>query len=70
MTTTTQTRTGTCSTHGTVKAERPLPKLTFPFIVTAPMRYLAKRKPFRCPECGSPVNLAARLPNIPTASHP
>jgi hypothetical protein len=55
MATTTETRTGTCATHGTVQAERQLPKLTFPFVITAPMRYLAKRKPFRCPECGSPV---------------
>ena len=31
MATTTETRTGTCSTHGTVETERPLPKLTFPF---------------------------------------
>jgi hypothetical protein len=55
MATTTESRTGTCRTHGIVQAERQLPKLTFPFVVTAPMRYLAKRKPFRCPECGSPV---------------
>ena len=55
MATTTETRTGTCTTHGTVQAERQLPKLTFPFFVTAPLRYLAKRKPFHCPECGSPV---------------
>ena len=55
MATTTERRTGTCSTHGTFEAERLLPKLTFPFIVTGSMRYLAKRKPFRCPECGSAV---------------
>jgi hypothetical protein len=55
MATTTQTRTGTCMTHGSVNAERLLPKLRFPFVVTAAMRYFAKRKPFRCPECGSPV---------------
>lgn len=55
MATTTETRTGTCVTHGAVQAERQLPKLTFPFVVTGAMRYLAKRKPFRCPECGSPT---------------
>jgi hypothetical protein len=55
MATITETQTGTCETHGPVQAERRLPKLTFPFLVTAPMRYLAKRKPFRCPDCGSPV---------------
>ncbi len=55
MSTTTETRTGTCPTHGKVRAERHVPKLTFPFVVTWPMRYLAKRKPFRCPECGAAV---------------
>jgi hypothetical protein len=55
MATTTETRIGTCTTHGTVQAERQMPKLGFPFLVTGPKRYLAKRKPFRCPDCGSPV---------------
>jgi hypothetical protein len=55
MATTTDKRTGTCARDGTVQAERQLPKLTFPFLITAPMRYFAERKPFRCPECGSPV---------------
>jgi hypothetical protein len=55
MPTDNETRAGTCSTHGTVQAERQLPKLTFPFLITAPKRYLAKRKPYRCPECGSNV---------------
>ena len=53
--TTIETRTGTCPTHGTVQAERRVPKLGFPFFVTATMRYFARRKPFRCPDCGSPV---------------
>jgi hypothetical protein len=52
---TTEIRTGTCPTHGTVQAERRLPKLSFPFMVAWGRRYLARRKPFRCPECGSPV---------------
>ncbi|HKD93120.1 MAG TPA: hypothetical protein VKB43_00220 [Gaiellaceae bacterium] len=55
MATTTETQTGTCATHGSVQAERQLPKLTFPFLITAPMRYFARRKPYRCPDCGSPV---------------
>lgn len=55
MANTTETRNGTCAAHGAVQGERQMPKLTFPFVVTAPMRYLARRKPFRCPECGSPV---------------
>jgi len=54
-TTTTETQIGTCATHGSVQAERQLPKLTFPFLITAPMRYFARRKPYRCPDCGSPV---------------
>jgi hypothetical protein len=55
MATTTETRIGTCALHGRVQAERELPKLAFPVIVTGPKRYFAKRKPFRCPECGSPL---------------
>jgi hypothetical protein len=55
MATTPETQTGTCTTHGAVQAERQLPKLTFPFLITAPMRYFARRKPFHCPECGSTV---------------
>jgi hypothetical protein len=55
MATITERQTATCPTHGRVEAERRLPKLTFPFLVTAPMRYMARRKPFRCPECGAPV---------------
>ncbi len=56
MATITETRTATCPTHGSVLAERRIPKLTFPFLVTAAMRYLAKRKPFRCPDCGAAVS--------------
>ena len=55
MATSIETRTGNCATHGTVQAERRLPQLAFPFIITASMRYFAQRKPFRCPECGSPI---------------
>lgn len=52
----TQTKMGTCPTHGTVQAERQVPKLTFPFLVTGPMRWFAQRKPYRCPECGAEVS--------------
>jgi hypothetical protein len=55
MATTIETRKATCPTHGPVDAERTLPKVTFPFLVTAPKQYFAKRKPFRCPDCGAPV---------------
>jgi hypothetical protein len=51
----TETITGTCATHGTVEATRDLPRITFPPIYTAIKRSLAKRHPFRCPECGEPV---------------
>ena len=55
MTTEVETRTGRCSTHGTVDATRQLPKIQFPFVVFAVRRSLAKRHPFRCPSCGAPV---------------
>ena len=51
----TQTRTGTCPTHGTVQATRQIPAMGFPFIVYAVLRSLAKRRPFQCPECETPV---------------
>ncbi len=50
-----QTRTGSCPTHGTVQATREIPAMGFPFIVFAIRRSLAKRKPFRCPQCETPV---------------
>jgi hypothetical protein len=55
MVTDTQTRTGTCETHGKVEATREVPRMGFPFIVYGVRRWLAKRRPFRCPQCGDPV---------------
>ncbi|MDP9331355.1 MAG: hypothetical protein M3P11_12035 [Actinomycetota bacterium] len=55
MTPEVQTRSGRCQTHGTVQATRDIPKLQFPFIVYAVTRWLAKRRPFLCPQCGEPV---------------
>ena len=55
MATETQTRTGDCPTHGTVEGTRELPRTTFPYIVNSVRRALAKRRPFRCPECDSVV---------------
>jgi hypothetical protein len=55
MATEVQTQTGQCATHGTVQATREIPKMGFPFIVYAPWRAIAKRRPFLCPECGSAV---------------
>jgi hypothetical protein len=50
-----QTQQGQCESHGTVQATREIPGMGFPFIYFAVTRALAKRKPFRCPECGDPV---------------
>jgi hypothetical protein len=49
----TQTRTGTCPTHGTVEATREMPRPGFPFVVYAIRRLIAGRKPYRCPTCGA-----------------
>jgi hypothetical protein len=48
----TRTRQGTCLTHGQVTAEKKVPKLKFPFVVTGPARAAAAIRPYRCPECG------------------
>jgi len=55
MATETQTKTGVCPAHGTVEATRELPRVTFPPIYTSIRRSLAKRRPYRCPECNAPV---------------
>ncbi|HZS25492.1 MAG TPA: hypothetical protein VFA30_10980 [Gaiellaceae bacterium] len=55
MTDRTQTRPGTCPTHGGVAGERTVPTPGFPFLVYAVRRLVAARKPYVCPECGVPV---------------
>jgi hypothetical protein len=55
MATETDTRHGDCPTHGTVEGTRELPRITFPPIITAVRRAVAKRRPYRCPECGAEV---------------
>jgi hypothetical protein len=55
MPTETQTITGDCPTHGTVDATRDIPRMTFPPIITAIRRAMAKRRPYRCPTCGAAV---------------
>jgi hypothetical protein len=55
MSTTLETKSGLCPTHGAVQAERHIPKIAFPFVITAAMRFFAMRRPFRCPECGAAV---------------
>jgi hypothetical protein len=49
----TRTRPGTCPTHGRVTAERNVPKLKFPFVITAIARGAAAMRPYRCPDCGA-----------------
>jgi len=52
----TQTTIGDCPTHGEVEAMRELPLVTFPPIITAMYRAIAKRRrPYRCPTCGASV---------------
>lgn len=54
----TETKTGTCAEHGTVQGERRMPRPGFPFFVYAIRRLLAARRPYRCPDCGSPITTA------------
>jgi hypothetical protein len=56
MATETQIAVGECPNHGEVDAARELPRVTFPPLITAVQRAIAKRRrPYRCPTCGSPV---------------
>jgi hypothetical protein len=55
MATETQTKHGDCPTHGTVEAIREIPKVTFPPIITAVRRSVAKKRPYLCPGCGAEV---------------
>jgi hypothetical protein len=50
-----ETKAASCPDHGAVEATREIPGSGFPFIVNAVRRYFARRRPFRCPECGTPV---------------
>ena len=52
----TQTTIGDCPTHGEVEATRELPRVTFPPMITAIRRAIAKRAPYRCPTCGTAVH--------------
>ena len=56
MATEIQTVTGTCPTHGEVQATRSLPRVTFPPVINAIRRSIAKKRPYRCPVCGAPVS--------------
>jgi hypothetical protein len=55
MATETQTTIGHCPNHGDVEATREIPRVTFPPMITAVRRALAKRRPYRCPSCGAAV---------------
>jgi hypothetical protein len=46
-----------CATHGDVEATREIPKMGFPFLYFAITRAMARRRPFRCPDCGEPVTV-------------
>jgi hypothetical protein len=50
-----QTKTGQCAAHGTVQATREVPRPSFPFAVYAVRRWLAARRPYKCPTCGEAV---------------
>jgi hypothetical protein len=53
----TETQSGSCPTHGSVEATREIPKVGFPFVYYAITRAMARRRPFKCPECGQPVTV-------------
>jgi len=47
---------GSCKVHGDVRVVRQLPRLQFPFVIYAVLRFLARRRePFRCPTCDDEV---------------
>jgi hypothetical protein len=52
----TRTRRGNCPTHGQVTAEKNIPKLKFPFVITGVARLAAARRPYRCRDCGARVS--------------
>jgi predicted RNA-binding Zn-ribbon protein involved in translation (DUF1610 family) len=57
MATETQTAFGECPTHGEVEGTRQIPKVSFPPIITAVQRTIAKRsRRYLCPACGAAVN--------------
>ncbi len=57
----TRTRQGTCPEHGRVGAIKEIPKIKFPFVITAPARGIAALRPYRCPVCGA--NVRAPVPD-------
>jgi hypothetical protein len=51
----TQTRSGRCTSHGEVEGTRDMPGTGFPWIYHAVKRMMARQRPFRCPNCGEPI---------------
>jgi hypothetical protein len=51
----TETHPGTCPTHGLVQGQRRMPRPAFPIVVYAVRRLFAARRPYLCPDCGTPV---------------
>jgi hypothetical protein len=51
----TRTRRGACPIHGEVTAEKQVPMLKFPIVVTGIARGAAAIRAYRCPECGAKV---------------
>jgi hypothetical protein len=51
-----RTRQASCPAHGQVTAEKRIPKIKFPFVVTSAARGAAVLRPFRCPSCGAKVS--------------
>ena len=51
-----RTRRGECPTHGQVTAEKQVPKLKFPIVVTGIARIAAELRPYRCRHCGAKVS--------------
>ena len=53
-----ETPTARCATHGSVEAVREIPRLQFPYVVYAVIRWRARRQPFLCPVCERPIEAA------------
>jgi len=52
-----ETRAGTCARHGEVAGVREIPDVGFPFVYYAIVRAIARRRPFRCPDCDQPLTV-------------
>jgi hypothetical protein len=59
-----ETRSGACPACWNVDATREIPKMGFPFIYFSVARAMARRRSFRCPECGQPVTVLRERPSV------